>query len=120
MSEVVLRLPRMLARLRRRPTAAFTLVLGVSLALTTASYSNAQTDPDELARRHFESGAAYFEQAEYEAALREFEKAYELSRRPQILRNISVVQERMGDIAGAIVSLDHYLESAPNDPDIET
>jgi tetratricopeptide (TPR) repeat protein len=95
-------------------------VLCFALVLPFQGLAHAQTDPDELARRHFESGAAYFEQAEYEAALREFGKAYELSQRPQILRNISVVEERLGNIAAAIAALDEYLESAPNDPDVDT
>jgi tetratricopeptide (TPR) repeat protein len=95
-------------------------LLGLSLVLSCPGVALAQTDPDELARRHFESGAAYFEQAEYEAALREFRKAYELSQRPQILRNISVVEERLGNIAEAVVALDQYLDAAPNDPDVDT
>lgn len=94
---------------------------GASLLLLAASAlwsadTRAQLQPDELARRHFESGAAYFEQAEYESALKEFRKAYELSGRHQILRNVSVVQERLGNLEGAIEALDAFLQHAPNDP----
>lgn len=110
----------MFARSGRRSPAALACLSGLSLVLSFAAPVAAQTDPDELARRHFESGAAYFEQAEYDAALREFQKAHELSQRPQILRNISVVEERLGNIAGAIAALDQYLAAAPNDPDVET
>jgi tetratricopeptide (TPR) repeat protein len=110
----------MFARSGRRSPAALACLSGLSLMLSLAAPAEAQTDPDELARRHFESGAAYFEQAEYDAALREFQKAHELSQRPQILRNISVVEERLGNLAGAIAALDQYLAAAPNDPDVET
>lgn len=105
---------------RRRAPKLGGWLLALSLSFSLVKPSFAQADPDELARRHFESGAAYFEQAEYEEALREFQKAYELSKRPQILRNISVVEERVGNIAGAVAALDEYLLMAPNDPDVDT
>jgi tetratricopeptide (TPR) repeat protein len=73
-----------------------------------------QADPDELARRHFESGAAYFEQAEYDSALREFRKSYELSKRPEILINVATVHERLGDLAAAIAALDEFLQLKPD------
>jgi len=92
----------------------------VASAAFFASDCAAQTDPDELARRHFESGAAYFEQAEYDSALREFRKAYELSERPQILRNISIVEERLGHLDIAVAALDEYLSQSPDDVDVET
>lgn len=77
-------------------------------------------DKDELARRHFESGAAYFAEAEYEEALRAFRKAYELSNRPQILLNVAVVEERMGNLPGAVQALDEYLAKNPQDPEADT
>lgn len=116
----MLMVTRMSDRPGHRWSTALACLLCVAIALPVAGAAHAQTDPDELARRHFESGAAYFEQAEYEAALREFRKAYELSNRPQILRNISVVEERLGNIPAAILALDQYLAAAPNDPDVET
>jgi tetratricopeptide (TPR) repeat protein len=79
-----------------------------------------QSEPDELARRHFESGAAYFEEAEYLEALKAFEKAYELSKRSAILLNISIVQERLNNLPAAIAALDDYLERTPDDGEVET
>lgn len=96
---------------RQRQLAA----LGVLLAgLLYGASAPCQADPDELARRHFESGAAYFEQAEYEEALTAFQKAYELSGRHPILRNISIVHERLGNLAEAIAALDEFLEKEPD------
>ncbi len=80
----------------------------------------AAQEKDELARRHFESGAAYFAEAEYEEALRAFRKAHELSERPQILLNIAVVEERLGNHQGAVDALDQYMAANPSDPEIET
>ncbi|MGC4093666.1 MAG: tetratricopeptide repeat protein [Polyangiaceae bacterium] len=96
----------------------------VALALSAClvpSLGLAQTDnADELARRHFESGAAYLEESDYENALRAFQKAYDLSKRPEILLNIATVQERRGDIDGAIGALNSYLAAAPNGEHAET
>ena len=83
-------------------------VLGLSPGLV------AQTDPDELARRHFESGAAYFEEADYDNALKAFTKAYELSKRPEILLNLATVQERMQNLPAAVASLEEYLQQKPD------
>jgi Tetratricopeptide repeat len=77
-------------------------------------------EKDELARRHFESGAAYFAEAEYEDALKAFRKAYELSNRPEILLNIAVVDERMGRLNEAVEALNEYLLKNPDAPEIET
>jgi tetratricopeptide (TPR) repeat protein len=75
---------------------------------------------DELARRHFESGAAYLEESDYDNALRAFQKAYDLSKRPEILINIATVQERRSNIDGAIKALQQYLDVAPNGEHAET
>ena len=79
----------------------------------------AQSD-DENARRHFESGAAYLQHADYENALREFTAAYKLSKRPELLLNIATVNERMGEPQAAIDALKEYLSVAPDTADRAT
>jgi len=80
----------------------------------------AQASSDELARRHFDSGAAYLEESDYENALKAFQKAYELSKRPAILINVATVEERRGNPEGAIAALRQYLELEPNGEHAET
>lgn len=80
--------------------------------LATASAAAADSD-DENARRHFESGAAYLDQSDYDDALREFQSAYNLSKRPALLLNIATVNERMGKLQGAIDSLTKFLAEDP-------
>jgi tetratricopeptide (TPR) repeat protein len=104
-------------RLKRRRLTAGALCAFVVVMAATAE---AQTTADDLARRHFESGAAYLEQSESESALREFTKAYELSKRPEILINIATVHERLGNLAGAITALEGYLAAAPDGELAET
>lgn len=91
-----------------------------ALVLATPSAAWAQGTPDELARRHFDSGAAYLEESDYDNALKAFEKAYELSKRPEILLNIATVLERKGDLRGAVSALERYLEAAPSGEHAET
>lgn len=76
--------------------------------------------PDDLARRHFESGAAYFQEGDYENALRAYQKAYELSKRPLILVNIANVHERTGQLPLAVEALRAYIAAAPDAADVET
>jgi hypothetical protein len=75
---------------------------------------------DELARKHFESGAAYLEQADYESALREFNAAYELSKRAEILLNVATVHERMSHLKEAVAALEQYVAEDPQGEHVET
>jgi tetratricopeptide (TPR) repeat protein len=113
------------AKVARRLAAQFELrraVAGVvcAAALGWPSAARADDTADELARRHFDSGAAYLEESDYDNALKAFEKAYELSHRPEILLNIATVQERRGDLAAAISALEQYLQADPNGERAET
>jgi hypothetical protein len=96
------------------------LALGLCTALLgTVVPSAAQTD-DENARIHFESGAAYLKQSDNENALREFQAAYSLSKRPALLLNVANVYERMGKPKEAVDALTKYLEEDPKAPDRTT
>jgi hypothetical protein len=90
------------------------------LFLLLAGVVSAQTDADELARRHFDSGVAYLAESDLENALKAFEKAYGLSKRPTILLNIASVHERRGDTQAAITALRGYLDAEPAGEHAET
>ena len=80
----------------------------------------AQTSSDDLARTHFESGAAYLEESDYDNALRAFQKSYDLSKRPEILLNIATVHERKADLPAAVAALKRFLSvAAANDEHID-
>src|SRR5262249_354880 len=99
-----------------------TLTVGVCTALAFAlAPAGAQTD-DENARIHFESGAAYLKQSDNQSALREFQAAYALSKRPALLLNIANVYERMGKPKEAVDALTKYLDDpkAPDRTTVET
>lgn len=89
-------------------------LVALAIASQSATALGQGDSPDDLARRHFESGVAYLQEADYENALKAFEKAYELSKRPDLLLNIATVHERKGDFKAAVASLKKYLEVAPD------
>jgi len=104
----------------RRPGSCLTAVALACTVALLSSRSHAQSTSDDLARRHFESGVAYLEESDYDNSLKAFEKAYELSKRPEILLNIATVRERKGDLPGAIAALKSYLEAAPQGEHVDT
>jgi tetratricopeptide (TPR) repeat protein len=111
----------MLSARRRWPTgyARVAIALACSVWLGSAT-GHAQSTSDDLARRHFDSGVAYLEESDYDNALKAFQKAYELSKRPEILLNVATVHERKSDLASAVAALKGYLEAAPQGEHVET
>ena len=94
-----------------------TLAVGLCTALLAAPGPLGAQSDDENARIHFESGAAYLKQSDNENALREFQAAYSLSKRPTLLLNIANVYERMGKPKEAVDTLTKYLDEDPKTPD---
>lgn len=98
------------------------LALGLACLLRPAGAS-AQTADDEQAHAHFQVAASYYEQANYESALREFQEAYRLSHRSQLFYNLSLCYQQLGDLANAIDYLTRYLhdvEDIANRASLET
>jgi tetratricopeptide (TPR) repeat protein len=87
------------------------LVAGLLCSLSVP----ARADSDEDAREAYYTGDNHYAAGRYEEALKYFEKAYALSKRPQLLYNIANAYERMGDYEAAAGYLRKYLKS----PDAE-
>lgn len=69
-------------------------------------------EDDRRARIHFESGRQYFDEGEYERAVDEFTRAFELSHRPALLMNIANAQERLGRYTEAADLMQQYHDQA--------
>lgn len=78
-----------------------------------ASSSLAQTT-DEDARRHFRLGQAHYENGSFLDAAHEFEEAYRLSDRAQLLYNIYVAYRDAGDLQHSRDALREYLTRVPD------
>lgn len=96
------------------------------IALLTVTVGYAQTEPDAPptpapapaagpsaedmaeAKRLYENGERLYEEALYEQAILAFRGSYELSGQHALLFNIASAQERMGDLKGAVTTLNTY------------
>lgn len=88
-------------------------VMGSLCAVTGTSW--ADDSDDEKAREAYYVGDNHYAAGRYEEALEYFEKAYALSKRPQLLYNIANAYERMGDYQAAADYLRRYLRSPEAD-----
>ena len=85
----------------------------VCLVGEPAGLASAQADgDDDIARRHFELGRTYHQSGRFAEAAQEFQRAFDLSGRPQLLYNISMAKRDGGDLSGAVEALDRYLREA--------
>jgi tetratricopeptide (TPR) repeat protein len=82
------------------------LALASLLWFAGASCQAQQSIDDDRARAHFFAGESHFAAERWADAEREFALAYELSARPEMLINLSRAQERNGQLAEAIGSLE--------------
>ena len=75
-------------------------------------------DPDsEIARRHFEHGAALYDKQQYEAAITEFEEARHAKPAPALDFNIARAYDRLEKWDRAIEVYERYLHSIPTPAD---
>jgi tetratricopeptide (TPR) repeat protein len=68
---------------------------------------------DERAHAHYLAGESHFAAERWGDAAREFTLAYELSRRPEMLINLSRAHERGGQLQEALADLEALLSSYP-------
>ncbi len=91
--------------MRRLITVAVLAVLFAALP--------ARADDDEAARAHFKVGQSYYDEANYTDALKAFQEAYRLTKKPALHYNIALCHERLEHYADAVTSLDAYLTDVP-------
>lgn len=72
--------------------------------------------PEVLARGHFQLGSTYYSSGRFEEAAQEFEKAYNVSQRPQLLYNIYLAYRELNRLEPAADALRRYLASDVDDP----
>ena len=82
----------------------------IALALLVPAIGRAQSpDAVEEASRRFQNGVADFDAGDFRAASAEFERAYELTKRWEVLFNIGVSEKKLFRYREAIDALDRYL-----------
>lgn len=109
---------RTLPQTRGVGTRASWLLLLLLLRVPVAVAQDPSALADEEAHRLFEAGRAAFGAGRNEAALSDFEQAYELSQRPSLLYNIGQCDDRLRRDEAALHAFEQYLalsaDDAPN------
>ena len=94
-----------------------TLGLVVAVLLASVAPAGAITEEEERAKAHFLAGQSYYDQASYTDALREFNEAYRISKRPALLYNIARCFEALEQFGDAVSMLERYLGEDPTTSD---
>jgi tetratricopeptide (TPR) repeat protein len=71
----------------------------------------------ELAKAHFRTGELNYERASYADAAKEFEEAYRLSGRAEMLYNMGKSYDGSGDMRGALAAYRRFLSAVTTSPD---
>lgn len=109
---------------RGRATAALaaaglaSALLGASAALAPgAASAQADDEADVRARLRYEAGTNLYRAGDFAGAAREYEAAYELSGRPNLLYNLYVAWRDAGELRKAADALERYLDAVPDAED---
>jgi tetratricopeptide (TPR) repeat protein len=89
----------------------------LALVWSLARPALAMSEEDERAKAHFLAGQSYYDQASYADALKEFNEAYRLSKKPALLYNLARCYEGLGQLGDAVSMLERYLTDEPATPD---
>ncbi|MGE0787254.1 MAG: hypothetical protein AB7S26_16400 [Sandaracinaceae bacterium] len=94
------------------------LVLALALVASTAGLARAQDDAvvahDDEAHALFEAGVAALAAGRFDEAYDRFQRAHELSGRPEMLYNVGAAADRAGRDADALVAYEAFLASLPH------
>jgi tetratricopeptide (TPR) repeat protein len=95
--------------------SVFLLALCLSSTAMVASPPQAHADDpgERSAKRHYDRGKKLFELQKFDAALEQFQKAYDASPIPDFLYNIGQCQRNLGDYKAAVFSFKRYLKLDP-------
>lgn len=101
-----------------RPLPSYLLLAALALPLfPTAAYGQTQPTPAATAeaRERYQRGVELFDERNYTAAMVEFQRAYELTRNPAVLFNISATHELSGHFVEALDAMHAYERDAPRE-----
>ncbi len=88
------------------------IVVLLSLVAATAVADPSKQDKDK-AQAHYKQGKAFYDQAQWQSAIDEYEKAWKIIPQPLLQFNIGLAYERQGNLEEALVRYKTYLELDP-------
>jgi len=92
--------------------AILALLWSSPVAALEAAGAAAEAEELTLAKQHTQQAFKLYQAGNYGAARVEFQAAYDLTREPEILHNLSMTAERQGQLADAIGFEERYLAAA--------
>ena len=101
----------------RAQRSLFVVAVAITALGFTASANAQSTDARNRARQLYGEAQALFDAGNYSQAEASFRAAYAAVPNPVVLKAIASAQERQGNIAGAISSLEEYLRLSPTASD---
>jgi hypothetical protein len=100
-----------------RATAALSLCLGLAILAPSLPAVAQPAASKEEARSRYERGKQLYEEGAFDAALIEFQRAYDLAPSYKILYNIGQVHRQRNDYASALRVFERYLKEGGADID---
>jgi tetratricopeptide (TPR) repeat protein len=99
-----------------RRIASYSLVFSIWLGLSASGFAQGVIDiggmSDQDAKSHFKVGKSLYETGRFSEAAAEFEQAYALSNKVELLYNVYVAHRDASDLPKAIDALRRYLQLA--------
>jgi len=103
--------------LRSSHAAIIVSTLALSMVGSKALAADAVEDSVEQAKRHFTLGVTFYKDGDLDAALAEFNKAYETRADYRVLYNIGQVQAERHDFAASMKAMRRYLKDGGREID---
>ncbi len=94
---------------RHRRVAVLAALLLVTLPLSRTARADATPEQVEEARKHYDAGLQLTREESYDAALAEFERAYQIAPNYRILYSIGGLRRQLNDFVGALDAFEKYL-----------
>lgn len=93
----------------QKPSSTQSSAQSASGAANASTVANASPSTKAEAARHFKRGLELFDENDYQGALIEFERAYQILPTYQVLYNIGQVHYQLQNYAGALKSFESFL-----------
>lgn len=94
------------------------LVLSLCVGAGARAQQSAPSSADlDLAKAHYKTGELNYDRRKFDDAAKEFEEAYRLSGRPELLYNMGKAYDGAGDMRGALIAYRRFLAAVKSSPD---
>ena len=107
-----------MTRAHRSRSVALCVALSLAVAPTSAVLAKPSAADDATkaeARARLEKGKKLYEEGAFEAALVEFQRAYELAPSYKILYNIGLIEQQLNDFVASLRAYERYLKEGGKD-----